>query len=84
MESESQPQPDYHVDSKMPRKLNIEMSLGDMNTPKYSGDTDKDSANDKTMQSHVTVCDINQAMLDVGEKKAEELGYRTGDIQYAF
>lgn len=29
-------------------------------------------------QSHITVCDINQAMLDVGRAKAEGLGYTSG------
>ncbi|CAL1534327.1 unnamed protein product [Lymnaea stagnalis] len=28
--------------------------------------------------SHVTVCDINQAMLDVGRHKADEMGYTSG------
>ncbi|KAK3781683.1 hypothetical protein RRG08_043593 [Elysia crispata] len=31
-----------------------------------------------TMGNHVTVCDINQAMLDVGKKRAKALGYTTG------
>jgi hypothetical protein len=30
--------------------------------------------------SSVTVCDINQAMLDVGKKRAEKLGYTQGTI----
>ncbi|XP_059171699.1 2-methoxy-6-polyprenyl-1,4-benzoquinol methylase, mitochondrial-like [Physella acuta] len=28
--------------------------------------------------SHVTVCDINQAMLDVGKDKAKDMGYTSG------
>ena len=28
--------------------------------------------------SHVTVCDINQAMLDVGKKKSEQIGFSQG------
>lgn len=38
--------------------------------------------------SHVTVCDINQPMLDVGKQKALRKGYKTGNrmrfIYWAF
>ncbi|GFS22980.1 2-methoxy-6-polyprenyl-1,4-benzoquinol methylase, mitochondrial [Elysia marginata] len=30
------------------------------------------------MGNHVTICDINQAMLDVGKQRAKALGYTTG------
>lgn len=30
--------------------------------------------NPRNIQSHVTVCDINQNMLDVGKKRAKKLG----------
>ncbi|RUS80000.1 hypothetical protein EGW08_012234, partial [Elysia chlorotica] len=30
------------------------------------------------MGNHVTICDINQAMLDVGKERAKALGYTTG------
>ena len=29
-------------------------------------------------QAHVTVCDINQSMLDAGQKRADKLGYDSG------
>lgn len=31
-------------------------------------------------ETHVTVCDINQAMLDVGKAKAENLGFQHGQF----
>ena len=33
-------------------------------------------------RAHVTVCDINQAMLDVGKKRAEDTGIRSGTSQF--
>ena len=38
----------------------------------------KDSVFENPGVSHVTVCDINQAMLDVGKKRAAESGYFKG------
>ncbi|XP_015592758.1 2-methoxy-6-polyprenyl-1,4-benzoquinol methylase, mitochondrial [Cephus cinctus] len=35
----------------------------------------KNSKNPKGVQSHVTVCDINQNMLDVGKTRAEQQGW---------
>ncbi|GFO26074.1 2-methoxy-6-polyprenyl-1,4-benzoquinol methylase, mitochondrial, partial [Plakobranchus ocellatus] len=32
------------------------------------------------MGNHVTICDINQAMLDVGKKRAKALGYSSGEV----
>ncbi|XP_022187199.1 2-methoxy-6-polyprenyl-1,4-benzoquinol methylase, mitochondrial [Nilaparvata lugens] len=36
-------------------------------------------SNDKLGKSSVTVSDINQAMLDVGKRRAEKLGFTTGE-----
>ena len=33
---------------------------------------------EKEGKTHVTVCDINQAMLDVGKKRAQTTGLRSG------
>ena len=33
---------------------------------------------------HVTVCDINQSMLEVGKSRAAEAGITSGDIFYIF
>lgn len=33
-------------------------------------------------KAHVTVCDINQSMLDVGQKRASELGYDSESISW--
>ena len=33
---------------------------------------------DDSDNAHVTVCDINQAMLDVGKKRAENMGLKSG------
>ncbi|XP_046471273.1 2-methoxy-6-polyprenyl-1,4-benzoquinol methylase, mitochondrial [Neodiprion pinetum] len=35
----------------------------------------KNTRNPKNLQSHVTVCDINEAMLDVGKARAEKQGW---------
>ena len=36
------------------------------------------------MGNHVTICDINQAMLDVGKKRAKALGYTSGKLCHPF
>ena len=36
------------------------------------------------VMSHVTVCDINQAMLDVGKERAKRLGHREGQLFFLF
>ena len=54
-----------------------------------AGETSSDSSDDEeelakqaeSKESHVTICDINQAMLDVGKRKADELGYRAGECE---
>jgi len=33
-------------------------------------------------RAHVTVCDINQAMLDVGKRKAQDLGIHKGLVAF--
>ncbi len=44
-------------------------------------DSDSDSDFDRQMKiSHVTVCDINPAMLEVGQRKARELGHHEGTV----
>ena len=39
---------------------------------------DSGRSNQGEAHTHVTVCDINQAMLDVGKQRAEKLGFHTG------
>jgi len=39
---------------------------------------------DVLQQSSVTVCDINQAMLDVGKKRAEALGHTHSNVNFPF
>ena len=46
--------------------------------PDISGVEEEDSL--ESEKTHVTVCDINQAMLDVGKKRAEDIGLRSGTI----
>lgn len=37
-----------------------------------------DEEDNESLQPKVTVCDINQAMLDVGKKRATETTFKTG------
>ena len=43
-----------------------------------SSDEENETKSQRCGQTHVTVCDINQAMLDVGKKKADDMGIRSG------
>ena len=40
--------------------------------------SDTSDGEDQAKETHVTVCDINPAMLEVGKKRALELGYHKG------
>ena len=54
-------------------------SYGDQ-LPEYDDEQKKplESIDNKSALTHVTVCDINQAMLDVGKKRAERTGIHSG------
>ena len=43
-----------------------------------SSDEESETKFHRRQQTHVTVCDINQAMLDVGKKKADDMGITSG------
>ena len=54
----------------------------ELKIPSAIGMTEKDTEEEEVTaqhHSHVTVCDINQAMLNVGKKRASEKGLISGN-----
>ena len=53
-----------------------------MNLGVETNDTDRNNSDSTSLEDnlscHVTVCDINQAMLDVGKQRAAHLGFAKG------
>ena len=61
--------------------LNIPRSMGTGDAANFMYEDSDDFADEEPeVETLVTISDINKAMLDVGRKKAENLGYTTGGL----
>ena len=69
---------DSHLDDDIPTV--VTNSLDDLTHTGSQDTTAKEAAVNRTesAQSHVTVCDINKAMLNVGEKRARDQNITSG------
>lgn len=82
--------PSEDFDIHMPREIEAQVymdpaeSQPDASSSSSSSSDEEDEGGRKRSvgdaTSHVTVCDINQAMLDVGKQRAEEQGVTSGTV----
>lgn len=76
LKNEYQEDSSSSFDIEVPRKVQLEGYTAE--------EEDPSKAADETPRSHVTVCDINQAMLEEGKKKADHLGFTSGSFLLSF
>lgn len=84
-ESEHETSEELDFDIDVPREIQAKVYVDPadrMNSADERADsaehTSSRQSRKQRLQTHVTICDINQAMLDVGKKKALEQGYQEG------